>query len=215
MIKYIHVRRNVLSWNVNYGKPSEGSVDNATVSSTVRPRRKSIYDKWLVVRFAIAALTMSAFQMITIVFQLGSSQRNKRELIGAEPDFSMDRLQADLLVFIPGVTASVLTFVVFGTTKTFRDYMWSHFVPKTLRNGFNLRNRGSQRLESEPPTPGLHFRDDAPDPEQYPAPAYQQSIRLSEIHVDRHGKLGAVDEWPLNRGSTRQPAQRITVDRNR
>lgn len=52
------MRRNVLSWNVNYGKRSEGSVDNVTVSSGVRPRRQSIYDKWLVVRFTIAALAM-------------------------------------------------------------------------------------------------------------------------------------------------------------
>ncbi|KAM0566683.1 hypothetical protein ACHAP9_007117 [Verticillium nonalfalfae] len=205
---------NVLSWNVNYGKPSEGSVDNVTVSSGVRPRRQSIYDKWLVVRFTIAALAMSAFQMVTIVFQVSASRRNNLESIGTEPDLGMDRLQSDLLVFIPGVTASLLTFVVFGTTKTFRDYMRSHFVPKPLRNGLRLRHRGSQRLESEPPTPGLQFRNDVPDLEQYPAPSYQQGIRLSDIHVDRQGNGGgAMEEWPMKGAPTSAPNGRMTVTR--
>ncbi|KAM0321701.1 hypothetical protein ACHAQA_009940 [Verticillium albo-atrum] len=215
LFKYIHVRRNVLSWNVNYGKRSEGSVDNATISSVVRPRRQSIYDKWLVLRFSIAAITMSGFQMITIVFQVSSAQSNAREFLPAEPDLSMERLQNDLLVFIPGVTASLLTFVVFGTTKTFRDYMWTHFVPKSLRDGLKLRNRGSQRLESEPPTPGLHFRNDVPDPEQYAPPPHERGIRLSEIHVERHGNIGDVNEWPLGRGSTLKPTERIFMNQKR
>lgn len=152
--------------------------------------------------------------MVTIVFQVSASRRNNLESIGTEPDLGMDRLQSDLLVFIPGVTASLLTFVVFGTTKTFRDYMRSHFVPRPLRNGFRLRHRGSQRLESEPPTPGLPFRNDVPDLEQYPAPSYQQGIRLSEIHVDRQGNGGgAVEEWPMKGAPTSAPNGRTTVTR--
>ncbi len=48
-------------------------------------------------------------------------------------DISADRAKTDFVLFMPGVTASLLVFIVFGTTRAFRDYTWKTLVPRSLR----------------------------------------------------------------------------------
>lgn len=139
------------------------------------------------------------FQLFTVTFQLSSAQSNAQDSLPAEPDLTLERLQGDLLNFMPGVSASLLTFVVFGTTKAFREYMRDSLVPQKLRRLFVAQ--GTERLGSAPPTPGIPpaSYESEPQPSQV---SPLESIRLSEIHVERHGKIPDVDEWPIWRGST-------------
>lgn len=60
LVKYIITRRAFLSWNVHYGQKS--SATNNTVGTLADeqliPLQRSIYDRWLVIRFAIAFLAL-------------------------------------------------------------------------------------------------------------------------------------------------------------
>lgn len=49
---------------------------------------------------------------------------------------------ADIKSFIPGVSACLLAFIVFGTTKAFRDYFYHKLVPRRIRR--KIRNRSSK-----------------------------------------------------------------------
>lgn len=140
----------------------------------------------------------SVFQLVTVTVQLGFANVNAQDRLPAQPDLSLERLHGDLLTFLPGVSASLLTFIVFGTTKTFRDYMKSRLVPRRLRNMFV--SRGTERLESAPPSPALppaNYDLEAPLSRVGTA----ESIRLSEIHVERHGRIDDVRDWPMWRNS--------------
>lgn len=61
LVKYIHTRRNLLSWNVRYGQRSNStkSSDTLVFDSGSETRRRSIYDRWLVVRFSIAFVALA------------------------------------------------------------------------------------------------------------------------------------------------------------
>lgn len=48
----------------------------------------------------------------------------------------------DIKAFIPGVSACILAFIVFGTTKAFRDYFYRGLVPRSIRR--KIRNRNSK-----------------------------------------------------------------------
>ncbi|KAH6688040.1 hypothetical protein F5X68DRAFT_8173 [Plectosphaerella plurivora] len=135
---------------------------------------------------------------------------NAQDRLPAQPDLSLERLHGDLLTFLPGVSASLLTFVVFGTTKTFRDYMKSRLLPRRLRNVFV--SRGTHRLESGPPSPALppaapSYDLDAPLSRVGTA----ESIRLSEIHVERHGRIDDVRDWPMWRNASPNRKQDAVV----
>jgi len=63
LIRYMHSRLTLASWNVRYGQATSGtrSGTNGTRSATrpgtaqaPRPLKRTIYDKWLVLRFSVA-----------------------------------------------------------------------------------------------------------------------------------------------------------------
>ena len=56
LIRYIHSRLTLASWNVRYGQKS-GAAHSAPMSGAgapPRPLKRTIYDKWLVLRFSVA-----------------------------------------------------------------------------------------------------------------------------------------------------------------
>ena len=57
-----------------------------------------------------------------VTFQLRASSTNTIENIPETPDLSAERAIADFARFVPGVTAGPLMFIIFGTTRTFREY---------------------------------------------------------------------------------------------
>lgn len=61
-----------------------------------------------------------------------------RQAPGPGPDFSWERARRDFCLFMPGVTPSLLAFATFGTTRVFREYMYSKLVPKRFQKKTDL-----------------------------------------------------------------------------
>ncbi|KAL2264359.1 hypothetical protein VTK26DRAFT_5785 [Humicola hyalothermophila] len=145
LARYIHSRITLASWSVKYGRSSGGTADTGAGTGTgppaLRQPKRSIYDNWLVLRFAIAFVALSLFQIIVVNFQLRAAATNKRANLEHEPDLSAGRAKGDFSLFAPGVTAAPFMFLVFGTTRTFREYMWDLFVPARLRQRWHARAR--------------------------------------------------------------------------
>jgi hypothetical protein len=85
--------------------------------------------------------TNSLFQIIVINFQLRASATNNRANLPAQADLSIDRARGDFALFAPAPTAVLFTFFVFGTTRTFREYMWRVLVPRALRERVEARKK--------------------------------------------------------------------------
>ncbi|KAK2053212.1 hypothetical protein LY76DRAFT_525092 [Colletotrichum caudatum] len=184
LIKYIYTRRNLLSWSVQYGQQLNSSESSNTLVSDGGDwkRRRSIYDNWLVVRFTIGFVAIATYQCFSIIFQVISSRQNSRDFLRESPDLSFDRLHQDLLLFIPGASASLLTFVVFGTTKTFLEYIADTLVPRRLRD--RGRGRASNPVPQRAPSP-----QQAPSPEAFSqrSAAYPPRLSLAPYKLDGGG----------------------------
>ena len=131
LFKYIHTRRKLLSWNP-YARPAQ---------TTGQP---SIYDRWLLIRFAIAVLVLSAYEVVTVLFQASSAASTKDiAAIGTEPDLSASRAMGENLIYVPGVSSGYLVFIVFGTTRPFRQTMYQTFVPKRFQKTKPMRSQSA------------------------------------------------------------------------
>ncbi|KAI4730443.1 hypothetical protein E4T49_01755 [Aureobasidium sp. EXF-10728] len=73
-------------------------------------------DGWLVVRFTIAFLILSGFEIFLVSFEINRYHKTKNANIAGAPDFSVRASVVDVLNYLPGVTASLLAFLLFGTT---------------------------------------------------------------------------------------------------
>lgn len=137
------------------------------------------------------------------MFQVSSARQNNRDSLSDSPDLSTERLHLDLILFLPGVSASLLTFVVFGTTKTFRDYLVNKLVPKKLRRlskqASPRRARRSmaysQRSGTRPPRLSLDTYV-GNDLDVYTPTRDGAGIQLRELNADGSSKPGE-DEFPL------------------
>ncbi|GAB1316708.1 hypothetical protein MFIFM68171_06918 [Madurella fahalii] len=202
LARYFRSRITLASWNVRYGQFS-GTGTNGTRSGTPHappvPRRKVIYDNWLILRFTVAFIALSLFQLVVIVFQLRAASTNDAENIPPEPDLGADRAKGDFALFAPGVSAGLLTFIVFGTTRTFREYMWALFVPRALREKVKERaTRGRMMPASasgqlQPQRGGVDTDEEAGDG--------GAGLRLQDMgRKDRDGDVPNArkdDEWPI------------------
>ncbi|KAF6814149.1 glycoside hydrolase [Colletotrichum sojae] len=208
--KYVHTRRNLLSWNVRYGQRSNStkSSDTLVIDTGTGNRRQSIYDRWLVVRFSIAFVALAIFQVVTIMFQVSSARQNNRDSLSETPDLSLKRLHLDLILFLPGVSTSLLTFVVFGTTKTFRDYLFAKLIPNRFQGSIRRRSNQqsprrsrrspafSQRSAEQPPRISLDTSVDN-DFGVYTSTSDGRGIQLHELSAAGSGNPGEDDQWPL------------------
>lgn len=114
-------------------------VTRYTAETGVTPStRRSIYDRALLTRFTIGFVILayvshflkvgrcadisSLFEVAIIVFTLFQSHNNAAIAASGQPDHSISGAISDILFFIPGVTASLVAFLVFGTTKNWRQY---------------------------------------------------------------------------------------------
>jgi len=67
-------------------------------------------------------IIFSLFEVAIIVFTLFQANNNAAIVAAGKPNFEVDSAVSDILFFIPGVTASLVAFLVFGTAKTWRQY---------------------------------------------------------------------------------------------
>lgn len=112
------------------------SVSEGTVNT-----RKSIYDRALITRFTVGFVILAwvllvfllrgllwciffnrIFEAAIIIFSV-VKKGNEAEIVrSGGPDYSIGSAKADIAFFIPGATASLVVFLVFGTTKSWREY---------------------------------------------------------------------------------------------
>ncbi|ETS79463.1 hypothetical protein PFICI_09316 [Pestalotiopsis fici W106-1] len=209
LIKYIHTRRQFLSWNVQYGNSTKSSQGRRRAASNrqsvISERPRSIYDQWLMTRFAITFIMLSIFELFLIMFQVSSA----RTTIPADaPDLSADKAKSDFVLFMPGCLPGVLLFVVFGTTTPFRDHMRKTFLPKRFQNKMTtptdagadqvaLATYSSQNGKSLRPS---IMTDDGP---LTPTDA-TTIIQLREVELHRNStRKDDDDEWPILATTTR------------
>lgn len=58
---------------------------------------------------------------------------NTKENIPDEPDLSIEKAKGDFALFVPGISAGLLLYVVFGTTQHFRQYTAKLLLPRRVR----------------------------------------------------------------------------------
>lgn len=63
------------------------------------------------------------------------------------------RAVTDTRSFLPGVSASLLAFIVFGTTKAFREYFYRKLVPRPIRRKIRMRSKKPSSMVIQPPPP--------------------------------------------------------------
>ncbi|KAK4041900.1 hypothetical protein C8A01DRAFT_34006 [Parachaetomium inaequale] len=202
LARYLHSRITLASWNVRYinNNPSTSGGTNGTRSGRARPKR-TIYDKWLVLRFSVAFAALSLFQIVVITFQLRAASANDRANVPAEPDLSPGRARGDFGLFAPAPTAVLFAFLVFGTTRTFREYMWNLFVPRFIREKAEAKKRKRRAVGGSVSVVHSAIRG---DPEAGNGGNAAAGLRLQNLNLKspaRADEDGKSDEWPiLNRG---------------
>ncbi|KAI1842749.1 hypothetical protein JX266_011070 [Neoarthrinium moseri] len=203
--RYIHTRRQFLSWNVPYGHSTGtgtgvGSQYPSRSGATTR-RPRSIYDRWLMIRFSITFVMLGIFELFLILFQVSSVRNNLTAQVAESPDLSAPKAIADTLTFIPGCCPSILLFIVFGTTGPFRAYMRKTFLPKRFHKDTTQidQSRPTPSSSQIPKTlnPSVHTEEGPPTPSE---DGY--IITLREINI-RNSHIKPDDEWPILTTTTR------------
>ncbi|KAK8102733.1 hypothetical protein PG984_015879 [Apiospora sp. TS-2023a] len=140
LIRYVQSRRQLLSWDVQYGAVSgSGAMSGSfgfsasTSQGQGQGRRggsRGIYDRWLMTRFSIAFVILTIFELSNMLFQFAGMQNSNKDALRSSPDISAERAKETAVLFLPGPAPSFLIFIVFGTTAPFRKHMYRTFVPK-------------------------------------------------------------------------------------
>ncbi|KAG9247384.1 hypothetical protein BJ878DRAFT_191332 [Calycina marina] len=136
LYKYMKTRRLVMGsrsnklggwWNPSSGESAAHS--QTLESGTARPgaivseKRRSIYDRALLIRFTIAFLILAVFEVMIIVFSLTQVNYFNAILASGGPNLEASSATSDILFFMPGVTSSLVVYLVFGTSKSYKQYI--------------------------------------------------------------------------------------------
>ncbi|KAI1780825.1 hypothetical protein F4818DRAFT_396997 [Hypoxylon cercidicola] len=162
LVKYIWTRHQLISWNARYlfsRRSQEAGGEIINVLDRGDGTRTATYDRWLVLRFSIGFVVLATFQLITILSEIAQLSHHTKEKLGDAADLSVAKAKNDFLLFMPGVSTSLLVFIVFGTTRTFRKTMYKTFIPKR----FQRRSSESEPGADVAPPP----RDDMRDEEEF------------------------------------------------
>lgn len=114
LVRYIHSRHRIASL--------QGSSSKANSSQLGGPKAAKIkVDKVLLLRFSIAFSILAAFEVTVASFAFHRKTFTDELASQDGPDFSVGGAINEILLFMPGVTASLLAFCLFGTTAQFRS----------------------------------------------------------------------------------------------
>ncbi|KAK5632472.1 hypothetical protein RRF57_008186 [Xylaria bambusicola] len=143
MFKYIQTRRKLHRWTIRYPIPrnlNEAEGENGQNSDLESDSENRIYDGWLIVRFTIAFIFIEIFQILSTLSELMQIRDNKEEVLPNEPDISARHARDDFGSFLPGVSAGLLVFLVFGTTKASKHTIYKALFPSRFRRTTILAN---------------------------------------------------------------------------
>ncbi|KAH8677573.1 hypothetical protein BX600DRAFT_131645 [Xylariales sp. PMI_506] len=206
--KYIHTRRAFLSWNVQYGKSSNTKQQSQQAGNhyTSAPRStkksSSIYDRWLMVRFTIAFVMLGVFELVIILFQLNSARNTSSGNTTAAPDLSAAKASSDFVSFMPGCVPGVLVFIVFGTSRPFREHMAKTFIPKRFRNEKPKSDAIVANVYSSQAGKTWHTTSRTDEGPDSPREDGNTIIRLREVELRDSIRDNEEDEWPILNTST-------------
>ncbi|RYO92887.1 hypothetical protein DL766_009135 [Monosporascus sp. MC13-8B] len=148
-----------------------------------------IYDRWLLIRFSIGFCILALFNLTNILCQIAWHSNISRDIEADGPDMSEARARHDSALFLPGVSSSLLAFIIFGTTTPFRKHMRKVFIDR-------WRGRPTQ----SPPIPS------SPSPQTgYEVRVYGPNGPNTTVHAVRYeeGDIGLQHTKPSNSPSTR------------
>jgi len=196
--KYIHARIALVTWRVPYGQTSGGTGDgsSARLQNGQQPK-KSIYDKWLLLRFTIGFVALGLFELVVINFQLRAAHTNTAANIPPVADLSASRAIGDFTLFVPGVTGAPLIFLVFGTTRTFRDRMAKVFLTKRTRDKLEARRQRKRKPSAAASIrPGGIIGNNPGDVEAAAGAGGMGAVRMQDFAKAKREE----SEWPSGRG---------------
>ncbi|ORY58485.1 uncharacterized protein BCR38DRAFT_352843 [Pseudomassariella vexata] len=170
------------SGNLQSSTVISGTSHSGTTTTTgrKRPRKRpnGLYDRWLMVRFTIAFVMLAIFEVTNTLFQLQSVNNNKKDTQLAEPDLTVDRAKVTFFLFLPGTTAGIALFIIFGTTAGCRKSMQETFIPKKWRTRTSKSKSGRSFWR-----PG---RKDSAFPPQTQEPDLSNEDAISDITRRSH-----------------------------
>ncbi|KAH8596385.1 hypothetical protein B0O99DRAFT_593705 [Bisporella sp. PMI_857] len=130
LYKYMKTRRLVMGyakrsawWASDSETLQSQDVEGTAQSGATSQIRRSIYDRALLTRFTIGFLILAMFEAAIIGFSVSQLRGNTALISAGRPNFATGSAISDILFFIPGVTASLITYLVFGTSKSFKQYL--------------------------------------------------------------------------------------------
>ncbi|KAH8821638.1 hypothetical protein F5884DRAFT_850857 [Xylogone sp. PMI_703] len=191
LYKYILTRR-LLARNIKRSRwwdptvPKKGNNRDAVTNGTTRSSGLSsaqiqIYDRALVTRFTIGFLVLAAFNVVIIILPFFDLKSNRRLARMAGPDFSLSRTIADIFLFLPGVTASLAIFLVFGTAKSWWQY--HNMILNCIRIKDRTRKQQFVRKARNPGT-------DAPNSRNYEGSLFTTLRMVNLEPVEQTGVVG-------------------------
>ncbi|KAK6194236.1 Chromosome transmission fidelity protein 18 [Pestalotiopsis sp. IQ-011] len=168
LVRYVQSRSNFGTWTVGYGRDLETSDTDTRrsygppSSTNKRRRARGIYDKWLIIRFTIAFVALAIFECSITTFQVTGQQNNSVDYLSDAPNTSASKAIRVAVQDLPGVTASLVPFIVFGTTRPFREKMYDTFVPRWWRRRGEDERRKKRRDTGGPYTTRSSMSQRAP-----------------------------------------------------
>ncbi|KAH8651259.1 hypothetical protein BX600DRAFT_516840 [Xylariales sp. PMI_506] len=182
LVRYVQSRKKFTHWTPAGNGPASrtgGTVQSTITSQTDSKTKRTVglYDRWLMVRFTIAFVVLAAFEVTNTLFQLQSISNNKADLEATAPDLSVGRAKTTLFLFMPGVTAGIFVFLVFGTTAGCRTAMKDLFMFKCLRSlHWSSGRRGTVQTAQGIPG-GSSFAHESINKEQYRVSQYPDVMK--------------------------------------
>lgn len=126
---------------------------------------------------------------------------NTKENIPDEPDLSIEKAKGDFALFVPGISASLLLYIVFGTTQHFRQYTAKLLVPRCIRERFARNKEQPGPYTGPPPVPLKDYPYGNQYETQPPGPPRRPSVPNSN-HMDNHNHSKSFSKYTSNLHTT-------------
>jgi hypothetical protein len=143
LIRYVHSRHLFTSFASNSHEASSTQASSSNVPQVPKIR----VDKVLLFRFSIAFFILAAFEVVIVCFEFTRVKSAAFLANEPHPDWSTGSAVNEILLFMPGVTASLIDFLVFGTTQQYRQKYVAFF--RSLRYCCTRPRRPSSRNSDE------------------------------------------------------------------
>lgn len=145
----------------------------------------------------------SLFEIVIMVFTLFQANNNASIAAAGKPNFSVSGAITDVALFIPGATASLFAFFVFGTTKSWRQYRDLVVGGCGLRR--KIMRKKQQRAEEAIRTQGLEF-ERLPSLRKSASEEQRKAVRESENRIRMFARELGRDAESITEAPAPRPA---------